>query len=344
MCARRWFAIAAAVACAAVPILTLMTPAEARRLRAPVAVLRVVTAPLHVIASRVRSASRHRHFVAAARRRGSVEAGPESRVIAANIGRSVGTYWTYSLNELIGEVLQPADGKRYTRMTDVCNPLIAWGENTAPAKQDAAAAIDALVKILQPSDAQRARLDEFRSAWLAALDALAATCSAPDALAPPAQRLAATADYLSAVWRAAIHVHTPLKKFYASLTDEQKALLNGDAGGSPGDRVASAYRACIETARVIPNWPAGRIEQRLGATADQRAGLAALRAASGKMAEFVAASCPRTSPATPLGRLSAEENQLMTLIFAVQAINEPLARFYDSLSETQKSRFQASLQ
>ena len=179
-------------------------------------------------------------------------------------------------------------------------------------------------------------------------------CAAATTSATPVARLAATADYLSAMWRAAIHIHTPLENFYRTLTDEQKARLNGVAAPSPAERSsnagaassrpAPALRACIETARIIPAWPTGRVEQQIGATQEQRGSLAALRMTSSKMAEFVAGSCPREAPPTPLGRLTAEESQLLTMIFAVQAISQPLGNFYDSLSDAQKTRFQASLQ
>lgn len=336
--------IGAAAVCVALTALAMPTPADARRLRLPIAALRVVASPLYIITSRIRSVARRGRAAALA-----PAAAPAVATAMPAIGRGAGIYWTYTFNDLMDDVLQPPDGKRYIRMTDVCAPQAARAESIASAKREADAEIDAVAQMLQPTEAQRGVLDEFHTAWTRALDDLAASCPA-DAAAMPAQRLATAADYLSALWRAAIHVHTPLERFYASLTDEQKARLNGNAGAvSSRDRPAKANASpsqlvCAESARVVPAWPAGRLEQQIGANPEQRANLAALRMTSSKMAEFVAASCPREPPPTPLARLSAEENQLMTMIFAVQAINEPLARFYDSLSDGQKSRFQASLQ
>ena len=54
-----------------------------------------------------------------------------------------------------------------------------------------------------------------------------------------------------------------------------------------------------------------------------------------------ASSCPTAPPLTPVGRLSAAEQQLEAMIRAVQIVRSPLGRLYDSLSDEQRRQFNA---
>jgi hypothetical protein len=44
-------------------------------------------------------------------------------------------------------------------------------------------------------------------------------------------------------------------------------------------------------------------------------------------------------PATPLGRLSAIEQRLQTILAAIETVRGPLNTFYGSLSDEQKAQF-----
>jgi hypothetical protein len=80
--------------------------------------------------------------------------------------------------------------------------------------------------VLQPNDAQRAKLDALQSAMAtSAADTIKAACptEAPDT--PPA-RLAAAGKHLQAMLQAVDTIRPALHDFYDSLSDAQKARFN----------------------------------------------------------------------------------------------------------------------
>src|SRR5260370_38919048 len=66
-----------------------------------------------------------------------------------------------------------------------------------------------------------------------------------------------------------------------------------------------------------------------------------LASASSKATAIVEESCPKEIPLTPLGRLDAAEKRLDAMIQAVQIVHSPLEKFYDSLSDEHRQRFDA---
>lgn len=87
------------------------------------------------------------------------------------------------------------------------------------------AEIDRMVK---PNDEQRGYLEDLQNAAAKAADMLKNACQPSEALTPPA-RLAAADQRLQTLLAAVKTVRPPLERFYASLSDEQKA--NFDAIG-----------------------------------------------------------------------------------------------------------------
>jgi ABC-type transporter MlaC component len=85
--------------------------------------------------------------------------------------------------------------------------------------------------------------------------------------------------------------------------------------------------------------PLARIERSLRLSAVQTAALAELKDASAKAADTLAQSCSADQPLTPTGRLSAMEQRLDRLLQALDAMQPALTKFYDSLSDEQKARF-----
>ena len=73
----------------------------------------------------------------------------------------------------------------------------------------------------------------------------------------------------------------------------------------------------------------------------QRPALEELRAASSKAIDILKAGCPTDLPSTPTGRLAAMESRLQVMLQAVQTVRPPLDRFYRSLTDEQKARFNA---
>lgn len=85
------------------------------------------------------------------------------------------------------------------------------------------------------------------------------------------------------------------------------------------------------------NLPIERIRQRIHPTSDQQTALDGLSAAIGQAQGIIATSCPNAVPLTPIGRLDVAEQRLDVTITAIQMVRPDLEKFYDSLSDEQKS-------
>ena len=70
-----------------------------------------------------------------------------------------------------------------------------------------------------------------------------------------------------------------------------------------------------------------------------RAALDELKDASVKAAEGLKVNCPAYQTLTPTGRVEAMEKRLDATLAAVKTVQPALAKFYNSLSDEQKARF-----
>jgi hypothetical protein len=91
----------------------------------------------------------------------------------------------------------------------------------------------------------------------------------------------------------------------------------------------------------VANLPIEQIRQTVHPTADQEAAFDDLKAASSQASDIIKSSCPSSVSLTPNGRLDAAAQRVDATIKALEVIRGALARFYDSLSDEQKRRFNA---
>jgi len=61
--------------------------------------------------------------------------------------------------------------------------------------------------------------------------------------------------------------------------------------------------------------------------------------ASAQAADILKGSCQTGQTLTPTGRLAAMQNRLNSMLQALNTVKPSLAKFYDSLSDEQKARF-----
>jgi hypothetical protein len=120
-------------------------------------------------------------------------------------------------------------------------------------------------------------------------------------------------------------VRPALERFYAGLSDEQKARFNklvaqdrfgrqGDAmARSLGDRAAAARGCGDEQVAGYRDRTIRHIERVVEPSDAQRAALNELRLASGKAAGLLQAACSRQTTLTPTGRLEAVERRLAAM-------------------------------
>jgi hypothetical protein len=108
---------------------------------------------------------------------------------------------------------------------------------------------------------------------------------------------------------------------------------------APARRVAGV---CSDKVPELTNWPIERIAQVVEPTEPQHAALDEFKNASAQAIDILKAACPNDLPSIPTGRLAAMESRLQVMLSAVQTVRPPLDRFYESLSDEQKARFNAT--
>jgi hypothetical protein len=203
--------------------------------------------------------------------------------------------------------------------------------------------VERIVEVVQPTDAQRALLDALKAANAKAVDILKGACP-KDLASIPTGRLAAMQARLEVMLQAVQTIRPALDQLYQSLDDEQKARFNAimptnDASAGKDRRDLATF--CDERTPGVTDLPIDRIAQVVQPTAEQEASLDELKDASLKAAEGLKAQCPSYQALTPTGRVEAMEQRLTAMLDAVKTVQPALAKFYDSLSDEQKARFNA---
>ena len=201
--------------------------------------------------------------------------------------------------------------------------------------------IERIAQQVQPNDAQRAALDQLKAATVKAVDMLQSACPT-DLPSTPMGRLTDMRQRIEAMLQAVRTVRPALDRFYQSLSDEQKERFNAlDAeSASPvraGRGQADLTQVC--SGHATNPLPMSRVEQTLRLDAAQQAALKELDDASAKAADILAANCPADQTLTPTGRLAAMAQRLEGMQKAISTVQPALAKFYNSLSDEQRARF-----
>ena len=102
---------------------------------------------------------------------------------------------------------------------------------------------------------------------------------------------------------------------------------------------AGSWQICSGQAQGLTDFPIERIAQQAELDQPQRALLDDLKAATAEAVSILQAACPSTLPSTPTGRIAAMRTRVGTMLQAVQVVRPALEKFYQSLSDEQKERF-----
>jgi hypothetical protein len=194
---------------------------------------------------------------------------------------------------------------------------------------------DDIQQVVDPTDQQRAALDELSNASTQAAQIVTASCPT-NASPTPIGRIDAIQQRVQAMLQAVQVMRPPLEKLYNMLSDEQKARLNALTQKAPASAGGATVAGC--TNRVIPDWPNAQILRDVRPTPAQRTLLDAVQAAAAKARGMLEAPCPTEMPVTPPARLSAIEQRLQTIAVAIQTVRGPVNDFYGSLTDEQKAR------
>jgi hypothetical protein len=136
-------------------------------------------------------------------------------------------------------------------------------------------------------------------------------------------------------------VRPVLEKLHDSLNDEQKARFNAlgpDAADQQQGR-RSLAQVCGERASGIASLPLERIERAVEPDGAQRNALKELQDATAEAADLLSSECPTYRALSAVGRLQAMEQRLDVMRRAVETVQPALERFYGSLNDEQKERF-----
>jgi hypothetical protein len=140
-------------------------------------------------------------------------------------------------------------------------------------------------------------------------------------------------------------VRPALDKFYGSLSDEQKErFIALEAEGAPkagrtANRQPNVAQACGGSAKQIASLPINQIQQLLHPNDAQRAALDELNNASTQAAAVLNENCAPDQALTPTGRVAAMEARLAAMVKALDTVQPAIAKFYNSLTDEQKARF-----
>jgi hypothetical protein len=194
---------------------------------------------------------------------------------------------------------------------------------------------------IHPDGAQSAALDALAAAAARAADAIKASCPTAIPLTPVA-RLDAALSRLDAALQAVAILREPLAAFYDGLSDEQKNrfdAIGGEDRGAASPPGGNLAQLCSQQAADQVKLPEQRIEQVIAPNSRQQDAFAALKSASESAAAQLQSSCPATLPTTPVARLDAVKARLAAMSAAMTAVRPKLERFYATLDDNQKARF-----
>jgi hypothetical protein len=262
-------------------------------------------------------------------------------------------FWGYGYDDIYAGMFAPYD---YDALAGYLPPRgLSGARDDAPdrlaqlcgedSREIAGLPIDLIQQAMEPTEAQRAALDELANASVAAAQKIKAACPATMSLTAQS-RLASMQQRIEAMIAAVAIVQPALDKLYSLLNDEQKARLNALAEDQRRRRLArsrdrSFAQGCDVAQISALKWPTEEIEARLRPTDDQRDSLAVLQDASVSAAEMLKPSCQTDDAVTPAARLAAAGKRLDTMLEAVKLVRATLEDFYATLSDEQKAQFEA---
>ena len=241
-------------------------------------------------------------------------------------------FWAYGFGDILEGVFAASASNQPAAAADVC------GGNAAASADRVIARIE---QALAPDKLKDETLAPLRSALAEAGERIKAACRTAMPATPP-DRLDAMTERVWAMRDATLTMRLPLETFYASLSAEQKARLDGSDWALTGvavdatdGRAGGEPRACAQPA--AGEWPARTIERVLRPTNEQRASLEALRMRLLGMGQVIMSACPAAGSAGPLGRLAAAMDRLDVMLFALMSLGPAVQEFYGSLSDKQKA-------
>ncbi len=269
------------------------------------------------------------------------------------------TFWPYAYDDLYDGIFgaYAPDATAYADVPAVVRRSVPRGVATGVAAGGMAQVcsgqtsgltdwpIERITQQVMPTDAQRSLLDQLKDATAKAVDLLKSNCPT-DVPSTPTGRLDAMRQRIEPMLQAVRMVRPALDKFYDSLSDEQKErFIALDSEGAPkasrsANRQGDLAQPCGGSAQQIAGLPINQIQQVVHPNDAQQAALDALNTATTQAATALNETCsPTDQPLTPPGRVKAMEARLSGMLKALDTVQPAMAKFYGSLTDEQRARF-----
>ncbi len=252
--------------------------------------------------------------------------------------------WAYGFGDIV-EAMFPA-GRRYADANATLSRR--QRQTTGSASDEARDASDSAVRLctskqggdavnalierinetVQPTDAQQQSLATLRTALERAFEYVKGACRS-ETSSPSGARLDSMDDRLWVARQALLVTRGPIENFYATLSDEQKARLNGPQPQADQRSVCGQQGGDMAFAQV---------ERRTRPNEQQRPAWEALRMTSFGMSRFLQASCATATATTPVERLDAADKRINAMLYAVVNLRAPLDAFHSSLAARPRAR------
>src|SRR5262245_50302846 len=265
-------------------------------------------------------------------------------------------FWSHGPNDIMRAMTAPAaafaadagdaPGRRLTTAL-VGSANAATSDRTiciARVKDQAMRPLERIDQAIRLTPEQQTGLNDLRTSIRTAIDSEAAACRG-DLPASQPERLRAMIDGLWAMRYAEFRIRPALERFYSSLSDEQKTKLAEEpqtVGSSESVPAAAPAAICGQGVSGNAN-PFEPVQRVLRPTDEQRKSLQMLYGASMEMAQFLTTTCPTETPSTPMARLGAASDRVMSLLHAAMNIEPILGQFYAGLSDQQRRRFNSAI-
>jgi hypothetical protein len=120
---------------------------------------------------------------------------------------------------------------------------------------------------------------------------------------------------------------------------EEAAYADVSPASWTDERFITTAVFCNAQTPPLTDWPIQQIAQTVQPDEAQQSALNGLKDATAKAVSVLQTACPDELPSTPTGRLEAMSKRIGTMLLAVSIVQPPLQRFYDSLNDEQKARF-----
>jgi hypothetical protein len=198
---------------------------------------------------------------------------------------------------------------------------------------------------LRPTRPQLAAFDDLQNQLTEGATAIRSRCRASNSDSP-LERLGELKQRIWAIHDADVLARPSIKTLYDGLTEKQKATFKNAAppaqnrNGVAGP-VGERYQACAMASGDTAQGLIDAIARKVRPTAEQQTSLESFGKISAQMEKMLLASCAQPPADSPLGRLDAADNRLVTINYAASNMQIALNAFYSMLSGEQKRNFDA---